>query len=85
MDLLATYAVSGADLKAWLAGAMVNHDSDLRLQYLAGLGIDREENGPIYRDMLRYSTFSQSTFTGSPSTLEHLRQRIAQHSNSAAK
>jgi spermidine synthase len=85
IDLLSTYAASGADLKPWLAGAAINHDSDLRLQYLAGLGMDREENGPIYREMLRYATFPQTTFTGSRSSVEQLRQRIAEELNKAAK
>jgi spermidine synthase len=81
VDLLATYVASASDLKPWLAGAAINRDRDLRLQYLAGLGIDRKENGPIYRDMLRHSTFPSLIFAGSPSSLEKLRQAIAKRAD----
>src|SRR5262249_24876699 len=36
MDLFATYAGQRSDLAPWLAGAEINRDRDLRLQYLAG-------------------------------------------------
>lgn len=74
VDLLATYAGSGPDLKTWLHGAAINRDRNLRLQYLAGLGLNLDENGPIYREMLRYARFPSEMFIGSPATLRSLRQ-----------
>ena len=39
-QLLATYAGRAMDLRPWLAGAHVNTDLDLRLQYMAGMGLN---------------------------------------------
>ena len=76
VGLLSTYAGTGADLKPWLANAAINRDRDLRLQYLAGLGLNLDENGPIYLEMLRYATFPPALFTGSADTLRALKQAI---------
>jgi spermidine synthase len=75
-QLLSTYAVSASDLAPWLADAMINRDRNLRLQYLAGLGLNLEEGGAIYLDMLRYSRFPDQLFTGSPASLQALRAAI---------
>ena len=40
VDLLSNYAGQNADLGAWSAGADINRDVDLRLQYLGGWGIN---------------------------------------------
>ena len=40
IDLFGNYAGRASDLGAYLADAQINHDRDLRLQYLAGLGIE---------------------------------------------
>src|SRR5262249_28546900 len=39
-SLFSTYAGRAADLKPWLASAQINRDRNLRLQYLAGLGLN---------------------------------------------
>src|SRR5262249_9865106 len=73
VELLSKFAATGADLEPWLRGAAINRDRSLRLQYLAGLGLNLSENQAIYRDMLRYSRFRPELFVGSPSTLQQLR------------
>jgi spermidine synthase len=78
VDLLSTYAGSGSDLKVWLRNATINRDRNLRLQYLAGLGLNLDENGPIYREMLAHARFPTGVFTGSAATLEALRKRLEQ-------
>src|SRR5213083_1745753 len=40
VDLFATYAGRKPDLQAWLKDAQINRDRNLRLQYLAGLGLN---------------------------------------------
>src|SRR5213596_1540022 len=40
VDLFATYAGRKPDLQVWLKDAQINHDKNLRLQYLAGLGLN---------------------------------------------
>ncbi|MEO8451894.1 MAG: fused MFS/spermidine synthase [Gemmatimonadota bacterium] len=76
MDLVATYAAAGSDLRGWLQDAAISRDRNMRLQYLAGLGLNQDENGPIYQDILKRSTFPAATFVGAPATLETLRRRI---------
>ena len=76
VDLLATYTASGADLSAWLSHAMINRDRDLRLQYLAGLGLNLDENRAIYLEMLRSRTWPSAIFTGSSSALKQLEGAI---------
>ena len=41
------------DLQPWLKDAQINRDRNLRLQYLAGLGLNLYQSGPIYSEMLR--------------------------------
>jgi spermidine synthase len=73
VDLLATYAGSGARLVPWLRGAAINRDRNLRLQYLAGLGLNLDENAAIYREMIAHARFPDEMFTGAPGTLARLR------------
>ena len=65
VDLFSTYAGSASDLKPWLKDAPINRDRNLRLQYLAGLGLNLYQSGPIYAEMLRYRTLPQNLFVGS--------------------
>ena len=64
VDLLATYAGQARDLAPWLRGAAINRDRNLRLQYLAGLGLNSYESGTIYSDMLAYRRFPEEIFAG---------------------
>jgi spermidine synthase len=65
VDLFSTYAGNAADLKPWLKDAPINRDRNLRLQYLAGLGLNLYQSGPIYAEMLSYRTLPQNLFVGS--------------------
>jgi spermidine synthase len=64
-DVLATYAGRASDLKPWLAGADINEDISMRLQYLAGIGLNFDDPGSIYAQMLKYRRFPHELFTGS--------------------
>jgi spermidine synthase len=55
---------------------MVNRDRNLRLQYLAGLGLDLEQSGQIYLEMLQYARFPEGLFIGSPSSVQAIRAAI---------
>jgi spermidine synthase len=78
VDLFSTYAGKRPDLDPWMADAMINRDRNLRLQYLAGLGLNLYQSEPIYADMLKYATrYPDELFTGSPSTLQALKAGIA--------
>jgi spermidine synthase len=66
MDVLATYAGWGPDLREWLKGSEINRDRNLRLQYLAGMGVNQNLSSAIYREMTWHRTFPDALFTGSP-------------------
>ena len=70
--LFASYTGDRKTLAPWLKDAAINHDRDLRLQYLAGLALNRSEEGTIYREMLMYRVRPVSLFQGSPGQLEDL-------------
>jgi spermidine synthase len=75
-DLLATYAGYGPDLKLWLEGAQINRDRNLRLQYLAGLGLNTYQEVRIYDAIVDYRGFPESLFVGSPHNRLILREAI---------
>ena len=54
VELLATYAGGAADLREWLRGAEINRDRNLRLHYLAGMGLNSRQADSIYREILKY-------------------------------
>jgi spermidine synthase len=60
--LLSTYAGQGRDLRSWLADAEINLDSNLRLQYLAGLALNNSMEGAIYSQMLTYRRYPENLF-----------------------
>jgi spermidine synthase len=59
LDLLATYAGQPTDMTKWLAGAEINRDRNLRLQYLAGLGVNEHSETGIYNDLLADRQFPE--------------------------
>ena len=61
-ELLATYAGQAKDLRPWLINAPLNRDRDLRLQYLAGFGLNLYQSDAIYKDMLTYRRFPDERF-----------------------
>ena len=73
VDLFGNYAGRASDLEGWLADAQVNHDLDLRLQYLAGLGMNLHAGDDIYREMVSYRSFPTDLFVASESTLDKLK------------
>jgi spermidine synthase len=62
VDLFATYAGRALDLKPWLSGAAINRDRNLRMQYLAGFGLNRDDSAAIYSGMLAYRRFPEDLF-----------------------
>jgi spermidine synthase len=75
-DLLSTYAGQNADLGLWSAGAEINTDRDLRLQYLGGWGINSTMEDRLYREMLTYRQLPRGLFTGAPERVDSLLQAI---------
>jgi spermidine synthase len=77
IDLFGTYAGRGPQLRPWLADAEINTDRNLRLQYLAGFGLNKYEQALIYSQILSYRKYPEDIFTGSPERLQALRAAIS--------
>jgi spermidine synthase len=74
VTLFATYGASREDLKQWLAGAAINRDRNLRMQYLAGLGMDYDDAAAIYADMTARARFPSGVFTSTEGRLDSLKR-----------
>jgi spermidine synthase len=76
VDLFGTYAGRRSDMKNWLSDAQINTDRNLKLQYLAGLGLNLYQSDAIYKAMIREAKYPDDLFEGSPETLAALRGKI---------
>jgi spermidine synthase len=73
VDLFSTYAGRKPDLEPWLRDATLNRDKNLRLQYLAGLGLNLYQADVIYADMLRHvNKLPEDLFIASDATKQQL-------------
>jgi spermidine synthase len=72
VGLLATYGGQKAELDPWLAGAEINRDHNLRLQYMAGLALNTSMEATIYNQILNLRRFPRNVFTGSEEELHRL-------------
>jgi spermidine synthase len=76
--LLSTYAGQGPDLRPWLADADINRDGNLRLQYLAGLALNKSLEGAIYSQMLTYRRYPANLFVVSDKLRPALMMALSQ-------
>src|SRR5688572_13977069 len=76
VDLFGTYAGRRTDMKTWLSDAQINTDRNLKLQYLAGLGLNLYQSDAIYKAMIREAKYPTDLFEGSPETLTALKAKI---------
>ncbi len=74
--LLSTYAGRAPDLGEWLADAEINLDRNMRLQYLAGLGLNRYEADAIYASLLEYARYPANFFVATEATELTLREQL---------
>ena len=72
-ELFATFAGNAQMLAPWLADAQINRDRNLRLQFLAGLGLNIYDQAGIYSQMLQYRKYPEGLFTGSPERIQAIR------------
>jgi spermidine synthase len=77
VELLATYAGQASDLKPWLKDAEINRDRNLRLQYLAGMGLNSFQRERIYDALVVYRKFPEGLFVASDQRKQALRQALA--------
>ncbi|MSV27175.1 MAG: SAM-dependent methyltransferase [Bryobacterales bacterium] len=77
LDLLGTYAGQRSDLASWLKDAAINRDANMRLQYLAGRGLNLFLSDVIYDRMISSGLrFPENLFAGSPRLIAVLREDI---------
>jgi spermidine synthase len=76
IDLISSYAARGPNLVGWLEGAAVNTDRDLRLQYLAGMGLNVADQNKIYSELTQARQLPDGLFVGSETNLAELRNAI---------
>jgi spermidine synthase len=76
VDLLLTYAGQGPDLQPWLKDAQINTDRNLRLQYLAGLGLNADQSAFIYDQLLSCRKFPEELFVATPERKLRLRAAL---------
>jgi spermidine synthase len=76
VDLLATYAGRASDLAPMLAHARINEDLNMRLQYIAGLGLNSVTSPRVYREVLSYRRFPEELFAGSGESMDALHELI---------
>ena len=83
VELFGTYAGGRQDMARWLRDGVINTDRNLRLQYLAGLGLNLYQSADIYRSMIEESRYPEGLFTGSDRTLSELRAYIERALNAS--
>lgn len=76
LDLLATFGMRASDLREWMADAEINRDRSLRLQYIAGEGLNRYESAAIYDSMAQYRKFPEEMFIADEAWKQQLRNAI---------
>jgi spermidine synthase len=64
VELLATYAGRATDLAPMIANAQVNDDLNMRLQYLAGMGLNSLSAPQVYGEILSYRKFPSDLMIG---------------------
>jgi len=73
-ELFATYAGTASDLTPMLKGAQVNRDLNMRLQYLAGWGLNSVSAAEIYRELVSHRRFPEDLLAGSGEQMEMLHE-----------
>jgi spermidine synthase len=76
VSLLSTYGGRASELAPWLKDAEINRDDNLRLQFLAGFGMNVDQRAEIYRGILGLRHYPKDLFTGSPANLSVLRATL---------
>jgi len=77
VDFLATYAGRAEDLAPMLKDAPINSDMNMRLQYIAGLGLNSMAFQRIYQDILSQRNFPEGLITGTGPRMDALRTLLA--------
>ena len=73
VELLGSYVGKATALEPMVSGVPVNNDLNLRLQYLAGMGLNSAMAPQVYREMLSYRKFPDDLLTGAGDRINALK------------
>ena len=59
-----------------LTGAEINDDLSMRLQYLAGMGLNSDDAARLYHEIISYRKFPEGLLTGSGERIGALRELL---------
>ena len=76
VELLSTYTGRASGLQPWLQDAQINRDLNLRLQYLAGMGLNSPSFDSIYRNVVAYRRFPEGLLVGSSTRIQALKSLL---------
>ncbi len=76
LNLLSTYAANSSDLRQWMRTAQINHDRNLRLQYLAGLGLNQNLGPEIFNQIISGRKFPNEIFSGAAQSMSPIVQMV---------
>ena len=64
VDMLATYAGTAPNMPAWTKGTenLINTDANLRLQYIAGMGVNNQDQEMILNNIVSHYKFPADIF-----------------------
>ena len=77
VELMSTYAGRAPDLAPMLRSTQINEDMNMRLQYIAGLGLNSMAYQGIYKDILKYRKFPEDFLTGTGGRMDALRTLLS--------
>jgi spermidine synthase len=77
IDSIASYSGRGPDLALWLRGATINTDRNLRLQYLAGMGLNVTAQDQIRSELADAGWIPPGLFTASEENFAELRDALS--------
>jgi spermidine synthase len=75
-ELYGSYAGRATEMTDYLRDAPINSDRNLRLQYLAGLGLNQRAAAAIYNDITKTRRYPEGLFQGTDTQLQYLRSLI---------
>jgi len=75
-SLLATFAARASGMSDWTRNAQINRDSNLRLQYLAGMYFNSYLSTKILQSILSHYQFPQDLFVGSGQNIRDLKDAL---------
>jgi spermidine synthase len=76
IDLFSTFVGQARHFEPWLRDAQINRDRSLRLQYLAGRGLNVFRADAIFAEMRTYASDPEGIFVGSQQRVDDLLARI---------